>query len=84
MKQEWRIFAKTADFNAISSRFGIDPVVARIIRNRDIVTDEEYESYLFGTLDSVHDPSLMMDMELGADIIAGSIEAGENIRIESK
>ena len=81
MKQEWRIFAKTADFNAISSRFGIDPVVARIIRNRDIVTDEEYESYLFGTLDSVHDPSLMMDMELGADIIAGSIEAGENIRI---
>ena len=81
MKQDWRIFAKTADFNSISKKYGIDPVTARVIRNRDIETDADYEYYLFGTLDSVHAPELMMDMELGVDIIMASIEAGERIRV---
>ena len=81
MHRDWRIYAKTADFNAISKRYGIDPVVARVIRNRDIESDKDYESYLFGTLDFTHDPDLMMDMELGVDIIMGSIEDGENIRV---
>lgn len=81
MKQDWRIFAKKADFNALAARFGIDPVLARIIRNRDVITEEEYEQYLFGTLDSVHSPESMLDIDLGADIIASSIEAGESIRI---
>ncbi|MBR6402818.1 MAG: single-stranded-DNA-specific exonuclease RecJ [Eubacterium sp.] len=81
MKQDWRIYAKKADFNALAARFGIDPVLARIIRNRDVITEKEYEEYLFGTLDSVHSPETMMDIELGADIIASSIEAGESIRI---
>ena len=81
MQQDWRIFAKQADFNALAARFGIDPVLARIIRNRDVITEEEYEQYLFGTLDSVHSPESMLDIDLGADIIASSIEAGESIRI---
>ena len=81
MKQDWRIYAKKADFNTLAARFGIDPVLARIIRNRDVITEKEYEEYLFGTLDSVHSPETMMDIELGADIIASSIEAGESIRI---
>ncbi|MBO4864411.1 MAG: single-stranded-DNA-specific exonuclease RecJ [Eubacterium sp.] len=81
MHQDWRIYAKTADFKALSARYGIDPVVARVIRNRDIETDKDYESYLFGTLDFTHDPGLMLDMELGVDIIMSSIEDGENIRV---
>lgn len=81
MKQDWRIFAKKADFNALAARFGIDPVLARIIRNRDVITENEYEQYLFGSLDSVHSPETMLDIDLGADIIASSIEAGESIRI---
>ncbi len=81
MKQDWRIYAKKADFNAISAKYGIDPVIARILRNRDVVTDKEFEKYLYGTLDSVCDPREMLDIELGTDIIASAIEAGENIRV---
>ena len=37
---KWMVSAKKADFNEIADRFGIDPVVARIIRNRDVVGEE--------------------------------------------
>ena len=81
MKKDWRIYAKNADFNALSKRFGINPVTARIIRNRDIETPEEMERYLYGTLDSCFDPEIMTDMELGADIIMSAIETGDSIRV---
>ncbi|SNU08574.1 exonuclease RecJ [Lachnospiraceae bacterium] len=81
MHQDWRIYAKNADFKALSEKYGIDPVVARVIRNRDVVTDSDFENYIYGTLESTYAPDLMMDMELGVDIIMSSIEDGENIRV---
>ena len=35
-KERWVVSAKRADFQAIADRFGIDPVIARLIRNRDV------------------------------------------------
>ena len=81
MTKDWRIYALKADFNELARKFGIDPVVARILRNRGLQTDEEYENYLYGTLDSVHEPESMLDIELGADIIIDAISAGRSIRI---
>ena len=81
MNQDWRIYAKKADFKALSEKYGIDPVVARVIRNRDVVTDSDFENYIYGTLESTYAPDLMIDMELGVDIIMSSIEDGENIRV---
>lgn len=81
MKKQWRIQAKRADFKALGERFNIDQVVARVIRNRDIETDEDFENYIYGTLESVNDPYELLDVELAADIVAGSIEAEEKIRI---
>ena len=42
--QEWRVYSKKADFQALGDRFGIDPVVARIIRNRDVIGDDAVDS----------------------------------------
>lgn len=81
MKKQWRIQAKRADFKALGERFNIDQVVARVIRNRDIVTEEDFENYIYGTLENVNDPYELLDVELAADIVAGSIEAEEKIRI---
>ncbi|HBZ03975.1 MAG TPA: single-stranded-DNA-specific exonuclease RecJ [Lachnospiraceae bacterium] len=81
MHQDWRIYAKNADFKALSEKYGIDPVVARVIRNRDVVTESDFENYIYGTLESTYAPERMMDMELGVDIIMSSIEDGENIRV---
>ena len=37
--EKWFVQAKRADFFAIGKKFHIDPVIARIIRNRDIIGD---------------------------------------------
>ena len=43
VKERWMLTTKKADFYGIAERFGIDPVIARIIRNRDIIGDEAIE-----------------------------------------
>ena len=46
----WTMYGKRADFFGIAERFHIDPVTARVIRNRDVITDEEIDTYLNGGL----------------------------------
>ncbi len=81
MDADWRIYSKRADFDAIGNRFNIDPVVARVIRNRDVVTEDEVERFLYGTLDSLYPGNLMKDMDKGITIISGKIDEGKPIRV---
>ena len=53
--EKWVVTAKRADFNGIAGRFSIDPVLARLIRNRDVVGDEEIEKYLSEGIIRQHD-----------------------------
>ena len=43
--EKWFVAAKKADFDAWSQKFNITPVTARIIRNRDIFSEEEADKY---------------------------------------
>ena len=79
--QKWRVYSKKADFDAIGSRFNIDPVTARIIRNRDVTDMENVDMYLNGTLDRLHDPMMMKDMDKAVSVIASSIRDNKHIRI---
>lgn len=82
MKQEkWVIAAKRADFQAIGEKFSIDPLIARLIRNRDIVGDIEIEKYLHGTLKELHDPMLMKDMALAVAILQQKLREHKRIRV---
>lgn len=72
---------KRADFNAISARFHISPVTARIIRNRDVEGEEAVDRYLNGTLDQLYDPHLMKDMDKAVALIHEKIKEGVRIRI---
>lgn len=78
---KWMVSAKKADFNAIAEKFHIDPVIAGIIRNRDIIGDEEIGRFLHGTLQDMHDPFLLMDAKKAAGILYGKIKDGKSIRI---
>lgn len=78
---KWVVTAKSADFNKIGEYFGIDPVVARLLRNRDLVTLEEIESFLKGKEEDCHSPYLLPDMEKAVSIIVGAIEEKQSIRI---
>ena len=81
MKEKWVVAAKKADFNAIGEKFGIDPVTARLIRNRDIIGDENIRLYLYGKLSDLPDPHLLKDADKAARILQKKITEGARIRI---
>ena len=78
---KWMVSAKKADFNEIAERFGIDPVVARIIRNRDVVGEEAIEKFLHGTTADLYDPMLLKDAVKAAEILCGKTGEKKNIRV---
>lgn len=78
---KWMVSAKKADFDKIAEKFNIDPVIARIIRNRDIVGDEQINIFLRGTLEDLHPPRQLYGMEKAASIILDKIKDGAAIRI---
>lgn len=78
---KWMVSAKKADFTRIAEKFHIDPVIARIIRNRDIVEDEEIDRFLNATLEDMHDPKRLKDVEKAVGILREKIDAKAPIRI---
>ena len=81
MNEKWYVAAKKADFQGIAKRFGIDPVIARIIRNRDVVGDDEIRQYLYGTRAELGDPAQLQGGLEAASLLKQKIEAGKKIRI---
>lgn len=79
--EKWVVTAKGADFQEIGKTFGIDPVIARLIRNRDVVGDEAVRQYLFGTIEELPSPWLLKDMKKAAKIIKEKVKQKKKIRI---
>ena len=83
MEAVWRVQAKRADFNALGEQFNIDPVVARVIRNRDMETTDDFSNYLYGGMELQHSPALMKDMDKACKLMIDKINQGKSIRIIS-
>lgn len=81
MKEKWVVSAKKADFQAIGQHFGIDPVLARIMRNRGLTDLQEMNLYLHGTRADLNDPHLLKDADLAAQILREKIKETKRIRI---
>ena len=79
--KKWIVTAKRADFNKIAQACGISPVLARLIRNRDVIGAEATEKFLRGTMEDLHDPALLPDAEKAVDILAQKRREGKRIRI---
>ena len=79
--EKWMVYNKKADFQKIGSEFGIDPVIARLIRNREIQDMKEIRSYLYGTLAEIPSPWKMKDMERAVQILQKKITQKKKIRI---
>lgn len=78
---KWFVAAKRADFDKIAKEFGISPVLARIIRNRDIVGEEQIRRYLYGTPEELYDPKLLKGMEEAVSLLSQKIREGKQIRV---
>lgn len=81
LKEKWVVSAKGADFKAIGEHFGIDPVIARIMRNRGLTDLDEMEYYLHGDEKDLIDPHLLKDVDLAAEIILKKVKKQKKIRI---
>ncbi len=75
------VSAKKADFAKIADMFHIDPVIARVIRNRDIETEEEINRFLHGVPDDMHSPYLLKDAEKAVHILQDKIRCKKRIRV---
>lgn len=79
--EKWLVAAKKADFREWSRKFKIDPVLARIIRNRDVETEGAVERFLYGTMKDCYSPWLLQGMEQGIRLLQQEIAQGSNIRV---
>lgn len=80
-KEKWLVQAKKADFNKLGEEWNISPVVARIIRNRDNITEEEFDFYLNGNEEQMYSPWLFKDMDKAVHIIQSKIQEKKKIRV---
>ena len=78
---KWMVYQKKEDFRAIAEACGISQVLARLIRNRDVIGIEQTRRFLRGTLSDLHDPRLLPDMDKAVGILCGKIRAGESVRV---
>lgn len=83
MKEKWFILKKKADFKAIGEKFHMDQVVARVIRNREIIEEADIEEYLYGDMSYVNSPSAMKGIKEACDLLEEEIQKGHKIRIVS-
>lgn len=83
MQEIWTVYNKGADFKGIAEHLNIDPVLVRVMRNRELLTEEEMKCYLGRTSFKGYDGILLKDMEKAVNLIIDKISAKCRIRIIS-
>ena len=70
-----------ADFTKIAKKAGLGPEVARLLFERGIKDETSLKKFLEPSLEDLHDPYLLHDMEKAVERIRHAIEQGELILI---
>ena len=79
--EKWFVMNKKADFDKVGEEYNISPITARIIRNRDVLTDEEIRSFIKGDRASLYSPNLLYGMDKGCKLIKEAIDNDLKIRV---
>ena len=80
---EWQFAPQVedADFTKIAKKAGLGPEVARLLFERGIQDQESLKKFLEPSLEDLHDPYLLHDMDKAVTRIRQAIEEGENILV---
>lgn len=65
----------------LSQELGINPVIARLLAERGITTPEEAHSFIQPSMQAVHDPHQLHDMDKALERIQEAVAAGEQITV---
>ena len=79
--EKWYVAAKKADFHKWAEDLRISPVLARILRNRDLTDEEQVKKYLYGRLEDCYSPWLLKDMDKAVELLLKAAQAGKSIRV---
>lgn len=80
-KEAWVVLRKSADFNGIGKTYGVDPVIARIVRNREVTDETQLESYFRPSCKQLHDPALLKDAVSAAELLMEKLAQKKKIRV---
>ena len=83
MQERWYLQTKKADFNEIAKQFQIQPIIARILTNRDVAGTLAIREYLHPNIENINSPWLLKDMDKAIDLLKIKISQGNKIRIIS-
>lgn len=81
LNKKWSIISKRADFKRTAEHFHVNIVIARMLRNRDVIEDEDIRKYLYGSCADLYSPWDLKDMDRAVDILSRKIEEKKSIRI---
>ncbi|WCK57720.1 single-stranded-DNA-specific exonuclease RecJ (plasmid) [Aneurinibacillus sp. Ricciae_BoGa-3] len=80
MKKRWLFPNKNIEELKKDKRLtGVSDITLKVLVNRGYDTPEKIESFLFGTLENLHDTRLMQDAQKAIDILKHSIKNGEQM-----
>lgn len=78
---KWMLNPGRADFEGMAKQYGISQLIAKIMVNRGIDSPGKIEMFLHGTMDDLHSPMLLKDMDKAVAMLKSGIEEGKKIRI---
>ncbi len=81
MESKWMLRTTKTDVKALAKEVGLNPIIVKIMVNREIDTVDKINKFINPTFSQFHNPLLMKDMEKGVTIIKNAIEQGEKIMI---
>lgn len=81
MQEIWTVYNKGADFKGIGEHLEMDPVLVRVMRNRDLTTEEEMKCYLGRTDFAGYDKNLLKDVDKASSLILAALQQRQRIRI---
>lgn len=65
----------------LSSELGIDPVLSELLAQRGICTFQEARAFFRPSLDNLHDPFMMKDMDKAVARVQAAVSSGEKILV---
>ena len=83
LEEKWILESRRGDFRAIGQRFGVDPLIGKLLINRGLSSEEEMEAFLYGSFSYLKDPFSMKDGEKAARLLKAAVEAGQKIAVAS-
>jgi single-stranded-DNA-specific exonuclease len=83
IEKQWVILEQgdPARVEALSTALGLSPVLANLLVQRGIETPADAELFFNPSLDRLHDPFLMKDMDRAIERISRAVASGETIMV---